>query len=256
MTDTLDQALQECLELLHRGVSVEECLARYHENAEELEPLLRTAVAMEHQLAQPMPQLARTRVRARVLTEWGQRRESRRIRWSLPLFVPRWAAVAASLLLAIMVGGTGTVAAAEAAIPGDILYPVKELREETVLWLTLSPEARIVRYAGLVNERARELQSLTAKNRVDDLPTALRRLNDHVQSIDALIETEVGGQAVDDAHLLETLQDYMTVQQLTEGLLEETLGQATLEAQPDIKGALSTVQEALERVQVALEATE
>ena len=256
MTDSLDQALQECLELLHHGVSVEECLARYQESAEELEPLLRTAVTMEHQLTQSMPQLARARVRARVLAEWGRRHESRRRRWTLPLFVPRWAAVAASLLLAIMVGGTGTVAAAEAAIPGDILYPVKEFREEAVLWLTLSPEARIVRYAGLVNERARELQSLTAKNRVDDLPIALRRLNDHVESIDALIETEVGGQAVEDAHLLETLQDYMTVQQLTEGLLEETLGQATLEAQPDIEGALSTLQEALERVQAALEATE
>jgi len=46
MADTLAQALEECLELLRQGVSLEECLARYPEDAGELEPLLRSPAGL------------------------------------------------------------------------------------------------------------------------------------------------------------------------------------------------------------------
>ena len=43
MAGRREQALQECLELLRQGLTLEECLTRYPEDAAELEPLLRTA---------------------------------------------------------------------------------------------------------------------------------------------------------------------------------------------------------------------
>ena len=39
------EIVEECLELLRLGTSLEECLTRYPDDAEELEPILRTAVS-------------------------------------------------------------------------------------------------------------------------------------------------------------------------------------------------------------------
>ena len=50
MADKLAQTLEECLELLSQGVSLEECLARYPEDAGELEPLLRSPAGLTARL--------------------------------------------------------------------------------------------------------------------------------------------------------------------------------------------------------------
>ena len=117
MEGRVQQVLEECLELLRQGVSLEQCLARYPECAQELEPLLRTALTAQGQLTPGMPSAARTRIQARVLAEWDRRHLPRQRRWGLPFFLPRWAAVAASVVLAIVLGGVGTVAAAGSSSP-------------------------------------------------------------------------------------------------------------------------------------------
>ena len=258
MTDSMEQVLQDCLDLLGQGVPLEECIARYPEYAKDLGPLLSTADVTQQQLAQVLPAEVRNRVRARLMTEWARQHEPRRWRWPLPLAVPRWAAVAASLVVAIMVGGGGTVAAAGSAIPGDALYPVKEITEETRLWLTRSPEARVEWYSHLVKERVEELLSMTAQNRSNDMPTALRRLDRHLEGLDLLVQEEVGEQAaasslVDEGLILE-LQDYVAQQRIAQDLVEDTLLEAEDEARPDLETALGTISRARERVQMALEA--
>jgi hypothetical protein len=47
MADRIEIVLDECLERLRQGESVEQCLARYPEQAAELEPLLRVAMASQ-----------------------------------------------------------------------------------------------------------------------------------------------------------------------------------------------------------------
>ncbi len=82
---------------------------------------MRMAVAAQSQLAQGMPSAVRNRVRNRVLAEWDRKHEPRQRRWALPSLLPRWAAVAASVFLAVVVVGTGTVAAAGNAVTGQPL---------------------------------------------------------------------------------------------------------------------------------------
>ncbi len=259
MVEKLDQILQDCLLLLDQGSTVEECIAMYPEDAEELELLLHTALTARSELTQDMPLVARTRVRARVLAEWDRRHEPRQRRWTVPFFLPRWAAVAASVVMAIVVGGTGTVAAAGGAIPGELLYPVKELTEEARLWMTRSPEAKVAMYTNLVRERVGELKELTAKGRTDRNGIALERLERHIADSDQVVEETIGNlrdsSSEVESDLQEQLQETIAKQQSSERTLRETLEQAPAEARPGLEHALETIQRGRERVRSALEAT-
>lgn len=258
MVDRLDEVLQECLELLCQNVPLEECLATYAEDAEELEPLLRAALTSKRQLTPGMPPETRARLRARVLTEWDRSHLPRQRLWGLPSFLPRWAAVAASLVLAIMVGGAGAVTAAGGAIPGDSLYPVKELREGTQLWFARSPEAKVAIYSRLVEERVEEIREVTAKGRTRPISIAVQRLEGHVADINQLVEESIekptdGSPAIAPG-LVTQLQDVIAGQKSAEGLLQETFERAPVEARPGLQRALEAIQGGKARVRAALEA--
>ncbi|MFQ5860633.1 MAG: DUF5667 domain-containing protein [Dehalococcoidia bacterium] len=257
MADRLDHVLQECLALLRQGVSLGECLARYPEDAEQLEPLLRTALTAEAQLTPGVPATVRTRIRLRILAEWDRQHQPRDQRWSLPGVLPRSVAVAASVLLVLVLSGLGTVAAAGGAVPGDPLYPVKEFREGAQLWLARSPEAKLAMYSRLVRERVEELRELTATGRTGPSSIALARLERHVTDVSQLLEGRVqpttDGQLARDSGFLENLQEAVTKQQAAESLLQDTLDQAPAEARPGLRRALEAIQESRERVRAALE---
>lgn len=258
MADRIQQVLQDCIELLRQGVSLEECLARYPEYAQELEPLLRTALNAQGELTPGMPPAARTRIRARVLAEWDRRHLPRERRWGIPFFLPRWAAVTASVVLAIVLGGVGTVAASGGAVPGDPLYPVKEIREEAQLWFALSPEAKVAMYNRLVKERVRELREVAQRGETGLIPIALARLESHVQDVNQLVEENVEGAGDGplpiDPGLLEKLQEVVGEQRSAEGVVQETLEQAPVQARPGLQRALEAIQRGRERVRNALEA--
>ena len=157
--DVREEIVEECLELLRQGRSMEECLERYPEEAAELEPMLRVAFSVRSGLAADLPLPARTRMRSRVLAEWDRQHQPRSWNLRLPSVLPgsalfpRWAFAAAILVLALALGGLGTNTAAANTVPGDILYPVKELREGVELWFARSPEAKVEMYTSLVKER-------------------------------------------------------------------------------------------------------
>ncbi len=258
MPDRTEEILEECLELLGQGVSREECLARFPEHAPELELLLRTATAVQGELASDIPLGMHTRVRARVLAEWDRKHQPRRRGWHLPIFLPRWAAVAASLVAALVLGGAGTVAAAGGAVPGDPLYPVKEFREEARLWFARSPEAKVAIYSRLVKERAKELRTLTTAERFGPSAIVLGRLDGHLTALNTLVEENVQrsteGLPVIDADILMELQTVITEEQSFASVLQETLEEAPPEAHPGLQRALENIQQAQDRVRSALEA--
>ena len=157
MSDGIHQVLEECLELLCQGIPLEECLAQYLEDAEELEPLLRTALAAQRDLTPGMSPGARAQLQARVLGEWDRRSLPKQRPWGLPAFFPRWAAVAVSVVVALLLGGVGTVAAAGGALPGDLLYPVKLTTEQARLAFTLSDTGKARLHIELAERRVSEL---------------------------------------------------------------------------------------------------
>ncbi len=260
MLDNLEQVLEDCLSLIDQGVSVEDCLASHPQFADELEPLLRTALTVHVQLTSGMPPTARSRVRARVMEEWDHRHQLRPRLWAFPSFLPRWAAAAAALVLAISLGGVGTVAAAGSAVPGDSLYTVKEARESTQLWLGRSPEAKIDIYSRMVKERVKELRELAREGRVDDRSVALTRLQSHVADVAQLAEQEIQQpgdtpRAIN-SKLLSQLEAAITEQKSAEGVLQETLNRSPAIARPGIQQALEAIQKGRERVRSAVEAAE
>lgn len=175
-------ALDHCLDLLRRGTTLEECLARYPEFAQELRPLLESAVVLNRGTAvAPRPE-ARRRGRERVLAAAEQR--SRRRSWMRallwrPLLRPALMAGVALALLGAVAGGT-TVAASQ-SVPGDPLYWVKGVREKVVTTLPRSEVARAELQVRLAEERGRELETLLARGRLVEAEALVSRMAEHLE---------------------------------------------------------------------------
>jgi hypothetical protein len=106
MADIFDRILDECIDRINRGESLEACLADYPQYSEQLEPLLRTMVST--QMAYPFTPSTTAKRTARqrfntALKELEQKREERQ-----PLF-PRllgwsrvWATATAVIVIALV----------------------------------------------------------------------------------------------------------------------------------------------------------
>lgn len=258
MPDLIDNILDDCLELIGTGASVAECLALYPEYAQELESLLETALSAQRQLTPGMPSGARARVRAAALTEWDRHHLPKRRPWRLPILLPRWAAVAASVVVVMVLSGTGTVLASTNSVPGDPLYAVKQLREDVRLWFTWSPEAKVDMYTRLVRQRAEELRKLASAGRTDSAPIAAARLERHVANVNELAEAHIESQAEDQSpanpRLLKKLQDSVKAQQSAAGIIQQMLDEAPAEARAGLLRALEAIERARDRVRAAQEA--
>lgn len=181
MSRDLILALDECLERLRAGISVQDCLASFPEEAGELAPLLETLLAIRTlQVTEPpLPErvaagrarfLARAaalrqqeaEARAAPFVGWLAGLRQRLSTWAAPgPMVGRWAVTAlATLVLLIVVGGSAVVAA-EGSLPGDVLYPLKRTVQEVRILLATDEAARA--------ELAREVQ---AQRRADALAVA------------------------------------------------------------------------------------
>lgn len=166
------EALNDCLERLAAGASVEECLARHRGLAAELEPLLRTAATVVAAASAWQPsRAARTAGLARVMEAWPERREKRA--WAALSHLRRPAPVLALLLVAVVLGGWGTLTASADTAPGDALYPVKTTRERVGAFFARSDNAKALRYARLAEERSMEMERLVQRGADSDALVAL-----------------------------------------------------------------------------------
>ena len=187
-----DDILNECLErLLVKGETVEQCLASYPEQAAELKPLLETALATKKASAiQPRPEF---RARARYqLHSALQSMESKR-----PFFgwQPRWV-TAIAIVLALLLAGSGTVAAASNSMPDEPLYPVKIASEQARLVLTPSTQGKAELYARLADKRVAEIIYVAEKGDARRVELVTQRLGNYLARITSLAsaQREEGGQ--------------------------------------------------------------
>ena len=251
------EIVEECIELLRHGRSLENCLDRYPEEAAELEPILRNAISIRSDLAADLPLMARNRMRGRVLAQWDRRHQPSRWNFSVPSLFPKWAFVAASLVLVLVLGGLGTNTAAANTVPGDILYPVKEFREAAQLWFTRSPEAKVEMYTSLVKERVEEVSKMAAREQadLDAISNALARMESHLTALNVLVANNLTGRDTEEVDLgfVEALQKSISERDNAGGLLEKVLDAVPAEARPDFNNALKSIQLAQERVDSALE---
>jgi hypothetical protein len=183
--------LNEALDRLARGATVEECLASHQELASELEPLLLAAQAAVATGPVPRPE-ARGAILAQLAEAWQGREARRRHRrlLSMPSLPPlRPWAVAAAAAMALVLGGWGTAAAAAESLPGDAFYPVKETRERLLLAVTPSATRKAQLHARLAGERAREMEVLAAEGQNEGrVQHVAERMAGHTQKAVRLVD--------------------------------------------------------------------
>jgi hypothetical protein len=174
--------LDECLELLITGQeTVEQCLQRYPEYANELEPLLRTAVLMNKAVDVKPSADFRARARYQMQLKMAESKAPRRFIRT----VPRWAVAVCTVMLVFVLGG-GTVLASEGSMPGNPLYAVKLAAENVQLQLTFSQDKKTELYVALANERVDEMTWMVNNSKSQGLEAAAQRLDGYYNEIGAL----------------------------------------------------------------------
>jgi hypothetical protein len=183
-----DNILDDCLEqLLVKGESLEKCLEHYPAQADELRPLLETALAAREASAiQPRPDF---RAKARyqfhsALEEMaaGKGRSS----WG---WFPRWA-TAVAVVLVLVLAGVGTVLAAGSSMPDSSLYSVKLATEQVRLALTPSQMGKAKLCAELADRRVVEIAYMADKGDAQQVELITQRLDDKLDLLVVLVGGE------------------------------------------------------------------
>ncbi len=198
------------------------------------------------------------------MTEWDRQHQPKRWDWRIsPIFpklalFPRWAFVAASLVLVLALGGLGTNNASANSVPGDLLYPVKEFRESVQLWFARSAEAKVEMYTSLVKERVEEVRKAAAKQQadLDAISGALARMEGHLTALNVVVESKLSNREANDIDqdFVAAVQISMDKQGVAGNLLATTLNEVPAEARPQFSSALDALGLARDRVDAALEA--
>ena len=164
--NNLYEALEICLQEVERGADVEAALARYPDLADELRPILESAVdARKMAIPAPSREVVQ-RNRARVLRHAAQMREARaNSSQRIWLASFRRLAVTLAVLAVLFASGTGLVRAASTTLPGDHLYPVKRTWEDVLVAFTFNVQQRDALEIEHENERLHELQEVFAEGR-------------------------------------------------------------------------------------------
>lgn len=168
MTNLFD-ALEICLKEVERGAEVETVLVRYPDLADELRPILKTAVAAQYAAAsEPSPEAFR-RGRARVLQHAAEMREAsapkRQPRRSFLFNIQRLALAFSLAAFLFVVSGAGLLNASASSLPGDRLYTVKRSWENVRLLFTLDPNNRSLLESQYYYERLSEVTRLLSEGR-------------------------------------------------------------------------------------------
>lgn len=184
MNERFEEILDQCIQQIRAGKSVEDCLAGYSpEMAAELRPLL---VVASQVIRQPVPQpcaAAYDQGRQKMLAKLAEKQASAPVSLSLLArytqrirtffdekeyqdmrFITRFAI--ASLIVAMVGGLFATVSVSASSLPGDSLYPIKRNLEEVRLLLEPNPTAKEQFQQQLQSTRVQEIEELHRKGRV------------------------------------------------------------------------------------------
>lgn len=182
-----ENILDDCLERLAKGESVEQCLGSYPEQAVQLEPLLRTAQVTREALAI----LPRAEFKARARYEFRSALQVEGTKKRLPLFSLRRGWVMALMIIGILlVSGGGTALAASNSMPDSPLYPVKLATEQVQLALTPSDMGKARLCAGLADRRVAEIIYMAARGDAQQVEVVTQRLDKRLTTLAILVSAE------------------------------------------------------------------
>ncbi len=97
--------------------------------------------------------------------------------------------VAALMAISVIFGGGAAAAyASQDALPGDTLYPVKEVVEQAELMVTTNPQTKAELHLEFAQERVAEIQTLVEEGRTDMIPQVAQNLAEHLQAAEKIAE--------------------------------------------------------------------
>ncbi len=193
-SDKFNEILNECLEELARGRSIEACLEKHPEQAESLRPLLETALMTRRASSTVRPRAdfrerARLQFRAAIHSSLTTR-EPRRFHLRFGM------AGAVALTLVVLISGVSTVAAAGNSMPDQPLYPVKLASEQAKVALASSPIKKAEVYVRLADLRVDEIVYVAVKGDPRWVDAISQRLKEHLDMVAALAAIRTNGKTV------------------------------------------------------------
>jgi hypothetical protein len=182
-----DTILDECLERVFSGESVDTCLAAYPDEADELRPLLETVLE------------ARTAADVAPRPEFRQE-ASRRFQMALrdlPVKRPagtfsfrHWWVTTLAVLALVVFGGGGTVLAANGAQPDNFLYSVKLTTESVRISLAGGDQAKAELYAEFAGRRVDEILAMADKGNAAAVDKATGHLDRQLVAMAGVVGNE------------------------------------------------------------------
>jgi len=188
-----DNILNDCLDrLMVKGETIEQCLASYPKQADELKSLLQIAIATKKASAIQ----ARPEFRAKARYQFHSALQEMEGKRGRPFFgwLPRWATVVTIVLVFLLAGG-GTVAAAGSSMPDNPLYPVKLATEQVRLTLTPSDIAKARLCARLADRRVAEIVYMANEGSPQQVEAITQRLDKHLVMLTRLVSLQKEGGA-------------------------------------------------------------
>jgi hypothetical protein len=168
MSRKIEEAFNDCFERLLCGESLESCVSRYPEFADELDSMLRTTFDIKRRAypIQPRPEFKYWgRTRLQNIQESTSRQQA--AHRSSSFNFRRNLAISMAALLVFLIASSGTAAASSDALPDQPLYGVKLAVEQVQLTLTPSDSAKAELYASLAEKRAQEIAVMANQGKTD-----------------------------------------------------------------------------------------
>jgi len=241
-----NDVLAECVELIReRKATIEECLERYPDLKDKLEPLLGTALLLqETPQVEPRPEF-KMAARLRLMQELGSplpavERKVRPRRILLRL-------AAASLALLLIFSGIAT--ASTKRLPDSPLYPIKRAIERVQLVTKSTDKSRALAHLSFSEERLEEAEAMVRAKETRLAQKMLEEMNQETEKASWYAQ-RVSGK--DKEMLLAKLVSLLERQQ---AVFERLFEQAPLEARTALEHAKEVSRQGLEQAKEALEET-
>ncbi|MCS7040230.1 MAG: hypothetical protein NZP34_11550, partial [Caldilineales bacterium] len=223
--------LDDCLQRMAAGESLEACLERYPQHAAELRPLLETAILIR---TTPPPMSAagwqRGRAAMHQAAAAAQSRQRHPVGWLRGL---RWAGLVVAMALVLVVGLTAT------GQPDSPLAGVRRAAETTLTALNPSSWARAERHLALAERRLAEAQTVWQRRQRLDAALVIS-MGDQAEAV--IANLALFERPEDAAPVLESLLDFVI---RAEDWLESVMNEAT----PAERILIGTTRERLYRLQ-------
>jgi len=241
-----NKILSECIDALLAGESLEQCLQRYPQHAERLEPLLRAAMDAREAtrtIQPPVDLKVRVTEQVRARMEARQRR-LRANRISFFDWMPQWVSMGIIAVLTVIFCGGCVFAASSGSVPGDILYPVKLAFEDIQLAFTFSDTGKADLHAELASRRVTEMERMAPEIDSQSVEALTSDLLEHLQEVEqlAVVIAEEEQTEQDDDGQLEHLEQNLRRNYFKDtDLTVSAEAKAPVDSKDDIAGARVTM---------------